>query len=371
MSLPAAISLLKILVGIIFTMAAMIRNWKERRLVEQVTTLRHLPPGTWLPEPAHQRDREVLASLLRLPDEADPLTWLKQTRHEFTAHVLLWTALNHLRILVRGFRRAEQAGQELSANELELWLGMFSENTDFFEPLDAQPATVPEEQLRDLFRRLQERWQESPRDSIKRSRSTRFLVLLAALFRLPQSSDPLEWIQDHRPDLAASETLSYLLNQVRPPRSLVVEGEASKVQELNLRSRGKGITVKLGRFARRNSGLGLTLSARIAERRLNIPAGVQTLGLNWEGIERISDDLGHRYLVYERQEDHGKHLPFTYDLSLELECYPAISQPAREITLHSADTSFEIVNLGAGKYQPEVVNSIKLGDLSWRIKLSG
>jgi hypothetical protein len=354
-------------------MASVDNESKANRLVEQVRALSHLPPGTWIPQPPNQPDQEILAGLLRLPDEVDPIDWLIDAYRDFSAHVLLWTALSHLLVLIRDIRRAEQAGEEISTKSQKLWLGQLlelSEDIDLFQLLNDQPSTISKDLLLSTFWKLRELQQKSPRDSINRQTLDRFLVLLDELFQLQETGDPIQWIRDNRSRPAAIATLHHLLKQARPPRSIVVGGKVFQTHNLNIPFRANGLSVKLSRIALRNAGFNLSLRARIPERRLNIPAGLFSTGILWEEIEYIVDDSGYRYLVYERHEDHGKHLPFTYDFSLELVCYPAISPSAKEIVLSTSDTSFEIVSYWPGKYSPEVLHQVKLGDLTWRIKLA-
>jgi hypothetical protein len=49
----------------------------ERRLHEQLRAMRHLRPGTQMPQPTGAVARDLLADLLRLPDATDPLAWLR------------------------------------------------------------------------------------------------------------------------------------------------------------------------------------------------------------------------------------------------------------------------------------------------------
>jgi len=64
--------------------------------------LRHLPPGTPLPQPRDPEEQQLLADLVRLPEEADPLTWLRQERGALSARLTLCAILDLLRIITWG-----------------------------------------------------------------------------------------------------------------------------------------------------------------------------------------------------------------------------------------------------------------------------
>ena len=51
---------------------------QHRFLQARLHTLRHLPPGTSLPQIVIGEDRQLLEEILHLPDEIDVVSWLQE-----------------------------------------------------------------------------------------------------------------------------------------------------------------------------------------------------------------------------------------------------------------------------------------------------
>lgn len=349
-------------------------NWEEHRLNEQVQTLRHLPPGTWLPQPHYQPDRDLLASLLHLQDEIDPLQWLKESHADLIARVLLWTALDRIRSHVQGVSLAVRAGQEIPIDDYQQWLGNLLDLPEDVEPfqrlIGTHPTTTSPELLHTVFlmlRALRKGGQHSVEGT-----GDKILLLLDDLFQLPGATDPLQWIQDEHSDLAAIETLRHVLTQIQLPDPLF-DGQVIKVQRLDMRSHTEGPSVVLHEMVLKPAAFVLTLRARLPEGSLRALAarfpGIR--GINWEGVERVVDDLGYHYLVCHRLQEGVTHWPWRSDLSLRLLCYPLIASTATAITVSSKATSFVILGLEPGEQRrrSRMLHRVHLGNLTWYVKV--
>lgn len=352
-------------------------EWEELRLAEQLVSLRHLPPNTWLPKPLHQADDELITALLQLRAESDPLEWLRQNRRDYIAKVLLWTALARIRSLVQGIQLADKAGRSTSFDNYAHWLGNLLSLSEDAEPLrrlrGTHPATVSLTLLRDVFQQIHRLRGRDGDKRLAQITTNEILLLLDDLFQLPVTSDPLQRIQDKYNHLAAIETLRQTLAQVKPPRHLLVGQTMSGVTEdvfnprMQLRARGQ--TVELHEIISGKSSFALTLRTRVSERKFSLPQDVHGKGIWWQGVERVRDDLGHHYLVCYRPEEGGKRF-WWFDQTLQLICYPAIVPGAAEVTLQSYQMALVVMGVTPSDQvrKPKALDEIQLGDLTWRIK---
>ncbi|NIP24826.1 MAG: hypothetical protein GWO38_13670, partial [Phycisphaerae bacterium] len=192
------------------------------------------------------------------------------------------------------------------------------------------------------------------------------LILLNELFQLPETTDPLQWIQDRHSDAAALKTLRYVLTQIRPPDSLW-DRQTMQVHRPDVRLRPKEHGGTLHEMALGQSAFVLTLRIRIPRKLFQTP-GLR--GITWEGVESVVDDLGHHYLVYRVQESLYKFL--RRYIVVRLLCYPAIAATATELTLKSDVASFVIRHIQSEEPHREskVTRSfVHLGDLTWSMSL--
>lgn len=350
----------------------MMNDWLERWLVEQIQTLRYLPPSARLEEPYYQQERELLVELRDLPEGTDPILWLKEGHSDLIARLLLWKALNSMRLLVQGRQRAIRAGQIAPGNDYVRWLGNLlnlPEDTDLFHQLaDMHPITTPPELLRDALHRLRT-FRAHSGELTGRVSSDEVLQLLDRLFQLPEQIDPLRWIQAEYSHLAAVVTLQHIWEQILPSLERLISGQVTKAFHPRLRVRAADLSVMLYKVVFRETGFTMTLQVRIPEKLLRVPQGFPGRTIRWEGTERIVDNIGYRYLVCYRREEGVKRWPWWVDWSLHLFCYPALAPQAKAITLNSSDTSFAVMGIPPGEHQLRAFHQIYLGDLTWQVKV--
>src|SRR5205823_9717644 len=99
------------------------------------------------------------------------------------------------------------------------------------------------------------------------------------LFQLPESTDPLRWLQDARGSLTASVVLQYVLEECRPERTLEV-GPILNVQHSQGTVSGpRGVRVTINEMIFGGAGVMFSAGVRFSAR---------TLGLREEDGQVIS-----------------------------------------------------------------------------------
>lgn len=271
-------------------------NWEKYRLVGQLRALRHLPPGTQLLQPDIQRDQDLLAALLRLQDEVDPVEWLKENHSDLIACMLLWTALNEVRSLLQSISLAAKAGHTAAIDRYRQWLGNLLNLPEDAAPvqqlMEMHPTTTPPELLRTVFQLLRAVRQGSSATSAVEIADDAILLLLDELFQSSEIEDPLQWIQEKHSELAAVQALHYLLAQIRPP-DLLSDREVMKAHRLGMRLSSGGLSVVLSEIALGQLAFTLTLQTSIPERLLRTPIVILPTArfIMWEGDEQVVDNL--------------------------------------------------------------------------------
>lgn len=352
------------------------RKWEELRLFEQLVSLRHLPLDSWLPEPSYESDNALITELLHLHDESDPLQWLKQNKSHLISRVLLWTSLTRIQSLIQRIQHADKAGTSTSAGKYRQWLGnllQLPENVDPFQKLiGTHPTIVSSKLLQTVFQELHIL---RGGDERKLVNDNEIWILLDDLFQLPIATDPLQRIENKHNHLAAVETLRHIFSQVRPPRDLLVGqtmiGVVDNVLHPKIRLKARGLPIKFHEIACGKSSFALTLRTRVSERTLRRDSSSNSIWLAWQGVERVTDDLGHHYLVCHRSEEGGNRL-WWFDHSLQLICYPAIVPAATEIILNNSQMSLVVLGTMSGEQmsKPKPLHQIELGNLTWRVKIT-
>ena len=118
-------------------------------------------------------------------------------------------------------------------------------------------------------------------------------TLLADLLRLPDSTDPVRWLQDHRLSLAARLVLEHLLQRVVPMEDLVVSAiNGSPLRSIRPRvhTRSNGsLHVKVRQIDILELGFALHLRVRFSLPRGWSSAKQQGIIRQWEGFRSIRD----------------------------------------------------------------------------------
>lgn len=336
---------------------------ENRRMIEKIIALRHLPPDTTLPEHPDLSANPLLIDLLQLPDETDPFKWLQKEHSALISRALVWDALNQLNSIVRAASLAASTGYA-EANAIKrtrTWLGTLSvEMTSTLLKLrNTSPTSVSGELLQQVYMDLREGWKGPERGLVVDSG----LLFIEKLFSLDAKDDPLEWIERSEGQRAALITLRYLLRVLDSiPNN--TKQKIVKVIPVHQRVHSGEFSVELNEIHFLEAGFIFFLHARFPMRHIHKPESLNPWFVEWEGIERVSDDLDYQYVIWRRSSEGGNRYNWM-DLSLRLVGFPPFASRAREVTLNLNRMIFLVRVLE--NQTRKSIQEINLGDLAWKI----
>jgi hypothetical protein len=324
----------------------------DLRRREQLTAMRHLRPSTHLPQPIGPLARELRDELLQLPDERDPLYWLQQERGQVSALLMLSLALDLATQLYRSAQQVFHLRTELDASPIHEHLtehiaeqaSLFGQLLTSTEAWDV-PASYTESiadvtasgQLIDEWARLRHRSALPVESSPSRSLyEPGYTILLADLLRLPDTMDPLQWLQEERAELSAREVLAYLIHQSCPPPDFlqgVSQIRPSARPKAHLRI-PRNLSVHVERIDFYELGFAIHLHARIPSPDAWKPSrqGTSFFPLQWKGFDRLVDNHGYHYLT--QSEVQISNQLWWWQEQITLLCYPSVGD-AHELVLQS------------------------------------
>lgn len=307
----------------------------EHRLQHNLQALRNLPPGTLLPQPIDLEERQLLADLVRLPEEADPLAWLRGERGALIARLTLCSILDLLRIiawppLTEQYPALPAAEQAVLRDLMELLdesdngriAGLLRSIVDRLHTLRQLPVYLTSERpiAADLAQRL-----------------------LVDLVTLPAGIDPLVWMQDERTHIAARLAFSKVLMQGLPAPAFATARPRVYAHPTYVR-RTDRFQAMVYKVAFGDESFMVRISAHLAM--LNVPSWPPRHLPAWMGFDQVVDDQGYRYVVQHimmgvgSAEWCGDPLPIVFHRVafeyLHLVCYPAVSDRVKELTFTSS-----------------------------------
>ncbi|MGH2387386.1 MAG: hypothetical protein ACRDIE_04215 [Chloroflexota bacterium] len=212
----------------------------EARLREQLRSLRHLRPASWLPEASTITDQWLVAELKGLPDDTDPLRWLREERGPIMAQRTLSLVLECARRVCHD-RHQVKADQRIWLSRIDPILGdqqrLFgnllrhsAQAEPFLSLPDQRTILSAPETLRGVLARLRVLAAVTgPSTFSLASGSSGIDTLPADLLRLPETLDPIGWLIQERAVLSARLTLTYLLDQCLPPDSRILGGRQTRL----------------------------------------------------------------------------------------------------------------------------------------------
>lgn len=338
---------------------------------ERVKTLAYLPPHTQIITD-HAEDERLLQELVNLDPDIDPIQWLMDYRSALCVKFLLWKSLDFLRTSMVARKRIENsiyrsmdligAGRE---TRLEDTL-----NDDDFAQLRTIVKTHPfdGDALLRIFSGLgRDEWLAA---HARRDHSR----LEQQLWALPRNANPLVLLRKHHRRSAATATLRYLIEQIIPENG---KGFLDYRRQFwpPLPSpapfcRSNNIEITLKEINNRNVIIFICLTFRVYHCQLKTRHS-QGSECEWQGVGRLSDDIGNHYLFCYSRLTHLKQFPLHRDWEdyvLDLSFFPAIAPTARMLYL-----SFDKVMLIARKSQLpdgfELLYKVPLKELNWEIDL--
>ena len=343
---------------------------EARRKGRHLEAMRHLPPSTSLPQPATVLEQGVLADLLTLPDQSDPLRWLCDERGAMTALLALRLLLEQARDVCQSARTRPPTWPPLPWAYHEVLGALLTPSVG--DPgsdllFDSTRASDPEQ----LCRTVGEMRQARGHPAADVVAAEDWLQLLAELLDLPDATDPLAWLADKHGLLCAHMALSHIMDQCLPVRDALWPGSRA---DLNLRpmarlhsSRGLRVVITQAIFTETGGALRLTVRLPVLRGWRRSPERTGVIP-SWRGFDRVADDCGYQYLVW-ATEAHGGTGLLGWKQELTLALYPAIFPGATGLTFTARPMLVEAHCYNQATDQPITLPTREYGDLVWRLPL--
>ena len=339
---------------------------------ERAKTLAYLPPHTQIITD-HAEDERLLQEIANLDPKIDPIQWLMDYRSALCVKLLLWKSLDFLRTSMVARKRIENSihrNIDLIGAEREIRL----EDTlteDDFTLLRTIVKTHPfdGDALLRIFSGLgRDEWLAS----YARREDSR---LEQRLWALPRNANPLVLLRKHYRRNAATATLRYLIKQIIPENGndfryykhqlwTPLPSSPPFCLSNNIEITLKGIDV-------RNVIIFICLTFRVHHRQLKTHRSHGSDSIEWQGVGRLSDDVGNRYLFCHSRLTLLPQASFHRDwedYTLDLSFFPSIAPTARMLHL-----SFDKVMLIARKTQAgmfDLLYEVPLEKLKWTVDLN-
>lgn len=324
---------------------------RELGLQDRMTALRNLRPGTRLSWPEGDLSREVLRELLSLPESIDVLRWLEAERGAAVALLAIEQSLDMAGMMygaqnriVSGMLTSEQerqVHQSLQDKYGAMYGPLLRSDEDWGAPKqrgDIVDGPSEHRHLVDALTRLRRKISLPAETSPSRSQVDPGPdTLLADLLRLPDSTDPARWLQDHRLSLSSRLVLEHLLQGAFPMGDLVLSatnGSSLRSIRPKVHTRSKGLLhVKVQQIDILE--LGFAVRVRV---RFRLPKGwpsAKQPGIvrQWEGFRSVRDNAGHHYVVQVASGGVSNQIWWWHG-DQTLVCWPAL-EDARELTLEA------------------------------------
>ena len=324
---------------------------RELRLQDRMTALRNLRPGTRLSWPEGDRSRKLLRELLSLAEDIDILRWLAAERGDVVALLALGRSLEIAdqmygaqNRIVSGMLTSEQerqAHQALEGKYGSMYGSLLQSDEDWVAPkrwgdtIDDRPEYGRlVDALMELRRKTGLPTETSPsRSQVDPGPDT----LLADLLRLPDSTDPARWLQDHRLSLSSRLVLEHLLQGAFPMGDLVLSatnGSSLRSIRPKVHTRSKGLLhVKVQQIDILELGFALHLRVRFSLPRGWSSAKQPGIIRQWEGFRSIRDNAGHHYVVQVASMNTSNQMWWWHG-DQTLVCWPTLEH-TRELTLEA------------------------------------
>ena len=324
---------------------------RELRLQDRMTALRNLRPGTRLSWPEGDRSRKLLRELLSLAEDIDILRWLAAERGDVVALLALGRSLEIAdqmygaqNRIVSGMLKESKNGTCINPYRTKygaMYGALLQSDEDWVAPkrwgdtIDDRPEYGRlVDALMELRRKTGLPTETSPsRSQVDPGPDT----LLADLLRLPDSTEPARWLQDHRLSLSSRLVLEHLLQGAFPMGDLVLSatnGSSLRSIRPKVHTRSKGLLhVKVRQIDILELGFALHLRVRFTLPRGWSSAKQPGIIRQWEGFRSIRDNAGHHYVVQVASMNTSNQM-WWWNGDQTLVCWPAL-EDARELTLEA------------------------------------
>jgi hypothetical protein len=341
-------------------------DWNDERLRDWVRAMRCLPPGAKLPTFQHNGKQALFHDLMALGPETDPIGWLEQSRSNEIVRMLAWNCLVTFIEAMPWEASALTGSKQFRFNEDNLPVLSEAQIEALVARLKGTDSTsVTAEALQETFYSIQGlMYRFAPQQAI----DNRYWNLMFELLRLPINTDLLQYMLTEYRHLAAVEALSELwaelLNGLEVS-SLLSQSEPVHKAVPNLRVHLNQVRITLRQIVLMDTGFKLTLNMRVP--RKLVPPTAKFVHTEWEGVESLTDNFGHCYLILFRLP-RGKGLSWRVEQTVDLYCYPALQPSVTDITLSSRHTTVFLKGVVSQVWGDETIGEIPLGDAQWLVK---
>lgn len=346
---------------------------QQRFLQERLLTLRHLPPGTSLPQIVIREDRQLLEEILQLPDEIDVFSWLQENSKRHRANIALRVIIEQLCMMCRDIHASASKipvpdyYQQLFGGLLELSEGEFP-----FSTVKNLPDRNDEgKRLYDFLQQLQASYQRSPVPSQPFQGRTERDQVFADLLRLPPDTDPILWLKNTHALFVTLLILSHLLSRFSEPYgSLAALSTISTMKVKEHLRPSPAIDVTVERITFKSEGFLLQARVTLSPERFMSREEITSSNFTWQGFERVLDNHGYHYLTWIEEMHSGRANFKKQQEQITMAFYPAPSTSVRELTFSCQPVVIETNTLLQGK-QRRQSSTIVADTVEWHLSIGG
>ena len=332
----------------------------DLKLQDRLTAVRNVRPGARFARLQDGLAQELLQELLGLPERVNAQQWLAAERGAAVALLTLQKILILAGMMYGCYHRLpppfsrESAREGLREDAQEADGGLFGAllraKAGWAAPTQAIHSSADpsarrrlEEALRELRRQSGLPTEAAPaRSQVDPAPDT----LLADLLRLPDSADPVQWLQDHRPALCAQYILQHVLRGAIPAKHMddlmgliYPRMRAGALRdhlfppEEQADASGR-LHASVTQIDRRAHGFVVYVECRYGLLPEQLSKESLEYGGLWEGFRSVRDSAGHHYVVDTVPRLESNNPTWWWKGEVAHACWPALGE-ARELILES------------------------------------
>jgi hypothetical protein len=338
-------------------------TYYDKRLAEKLRALRHLPPGHEFPPLANQEDYQLFQSVLNLSDNVDIFTWLEE--YEQIGQVAVRIAIQEIGTLYLHLNTAKKYTS--IPDHYKQILGGLLEYLEEDFPFNAKgngEEFYDRSEVRKVLLSLQSSCQRSSFIQTAFHESDEREQFLAALLRLPATTDPFMWTMENHRNVAIQLILSHLLHDCTINRSSFMASPTLRTIQIKERFVFSAVEITIDKLLLKAEGFLMQAYVNMSLQKLRHGQDSIPSSYEWKGFDRAVDSSGYHYLTWAEKISSGSSHFHTYREDIVQAFYPAIVLDTLSITFFSQPVVIEPYNIskeGKRTHLPDIV----LKDLTW------
>lgn len=344
---------------------------ENRRFTERLRTLRRLPPGTLLPVPGAREDKYLLKALLRVPDNIDVFSYIRENLSKSVLRIALRILTVQICNLYKDIVIASSRGA--IDDYYGQMLGGFLEHPEdillFNRLYELENSDDSEKVLSNLIQEIQSLYNKAPTLSAFQARTERDQIF-ADLLRLTEDVDPLDWLKRTHEVFAIKLVLSHLLGRFSTMRgSLVTLPNVDVIKIDEVFRPHPAVRVRIDEIIFKTEGFLVQAYIDILPDRLlsgKIP--IPSLFV-WKGFERVVDNIGYHYLTWPEEIHSGNSSFHKYQEQLLMGFYPAVAEDSIALTFLSQPMILE-TSAFVQEGRIRQLSEIAVGNLNWHLSFT-